>query len=176
MSRAGNTPAARLICDETTAKRLADQLSGHFELSESAVAAFAGVDGRWHVEIHFPAPPDEAAVRQLVAAAGGRSEELTFEEIAAKDWVAASLAELKPVTAGRFTVHGAHDRAAVAPNRRGIQSDLPRTQFFQHHPGQLDFLHHPVAFLPAMWIILGVSCSFALIQNLKNFRGTAWLR
>ena len=93
MSRAGNTPAARLICDETTAKRLADQLSGHFELSESAVAAFAGVDGRWHVEIHFPAPPDEAAVRQLVAAAGGRSEELTFEEIAAKDWVAASLAE-----------------------------------------------------------------------------------
>ena len=64
MSRAGNTPAARLICDETTAKRLADQLSGHFELSESAVAAFAGVDGRWHVEIHFPAPPDEAAVRQ----------------------------------------------------------------------------------------------------------------
>ena len=35
----------------------------------------------------------------------GGDIELVFETVAAKDWVAASLAGLKPVTAGRFTVH-----------------------------------------------------------------------
>ena len=45
-------------------------------------------------------PPGRAAARAL-----------RFEQVAAKDWVAESLAGLKPVSAGRFIVHGAHDRA-----------------------------------------------------------------
>ena len=115
MMSGGNTAVARLACDETTARRLADSLSEHFDLSETAVAAFEGTDGRWNVEIHFEAAPDEAAVRRLIGEAGGSAAEVTFEQIAARDWVAASLADLKPVTAGRFTVHGTHDRA----NARG---------------------------------------------------------
>src|SRR5581483_6815835 len=43
--------------------------------------------------------------------------------VAAADWVQKSLAGLKPVAAGRFVVHGAHDRARVAPNRIGIEID-----------------------------------------------------
>ncbi len=58
---------------------------------------------------------------------------LTFETIEARDWVAASLADLKPVTAGRFTVHGAHDRAQVAPNRLGIEIEAALAFGTGHH-------------------------------------------
>jgi ribosomal protein L11 methyltransferase len=133
MMSGGNTAVARLACDETTAKRLADSLSEHFDLSETAIAAFEGTDGRWNVEIHFEQAPDEAAVRRLIGEAGGSAAEVTFEQIAARDWVAASLADLKPVTAGRFTVHGTHDRAHVAANRIGIEIEAALAFGTGHH-------------------------------------------
>ena len=132
MNSAGNTTVARLACDEATAKRLADRLSEHLDLAESAVAAFEGIDGRWNVEIHFEDAPDEAAIRRLIGAAGGPAE-VTFETIAARDWVAASLADLKPVTAGRFTVHGAHDRPHVTANRIGIEIEAALAFGTGHH-------------------------------------------
>src|SRR4051812_22415715 len=109
MSKNGNTTVAHLACDEKTAKRLVDLLSEGLDDAETAVAAFEGTDGRWTVEIHFELPPDELAVRDLVGQV--TTAVPTFETIEAKDWVATSLADLKPVAAGRFTVHGAHDRA-----------------------------------------------------------------
>jgi ribosomal protein L11 methyltransferase len=127
------TTLARLVCDETTARRVADLLSESFEPGETAVAAFEGPDLRWAVEVHFEVPPDEAAVRALVQAAGGDAAALVFETVEAKDWVAASLAGLKPVEAGRFTVHGAHDRARVAANRIGIEIEAALAFGTGHH-------------------------------------------
>jgi len=132
MNSAGNTTVARLVCDEATAKRLADSLSEHLDLAETAVAAFEGIDGRWNVEIHFEQAPDEAAIRRLIGDAGGPAD-VMFETIAARDWVAASLAGLKPVAAGRFTVHGAHDRAHVTANRIGIEIEAALAFGTGHH-------------------------------------------
>ena len=132
MNSAGNTTVARLVCDEATAKRLADSLSEHLDLAETAVAAFEGIDGRWNVEIHFEQAPDEAAIRRLIGAAGGPAD-VMFETIAARDWVAASLADLKPVTAGRFTVHGAHDRPHLTANRIGIEIEAALAFGTGHH-------------------------------------------
>ena len=64
-----HTTLARLACDETTARRVADRLADSFE---AAVAAFEGPDG-WSVEAHFAEAPDEAAVRACVVAAAGDS-------------------------------------------------------------------------------------------------------
>src|SRR5262245_28093979 len=100
MGSVGNSVVGRLVCDEKTAKHLADVLSERLseDLPETAVAAFEGIDGRWNLEIHFEATADEAAVRRLVAeAAGGAAASIAFETVAARDWVAASLADLKPV-------------------------------------------------------------------------------
>jgi len=132
MNSAGNTTVARLVCDEATAKRLADSLSEHLDLAETAVAAFEGIDGRWNVEIHFEQAPDEAAIRRLIGDAGGPAD-VMFETIAARDWVAASLADLKPVAAGRFTVHGAHDRVHVTANRIGIEIEAALAFGTGHH-------------------------------------------
>ena len=133
MNFRGNTTLARLVCDETTAKRLGDGLPEHFDDSETAVAAFEGTDGRWNIEIHFEKPPDQPTVRRLVEELGGDAGGLTFDEIAARDWVAASLSELKPVGAGRFCVHGPHDRESIAPNRLGIEIEAALAFGTGHH-------------------------------------------
>src|SRR2546423_246638 len=127
------TMLARLVCDEATAKRLADSLSERFE--EAATAAFEGTDGRWNLEIHFDEAPDPSAGRLRVSQVAGAESaaRLGFEQIAAKDWVAASLAELKPVKAGRFTVHGAHDRGRVPVNRIGIEIEAALAFGTGHH-------------------------------------------
>jgi ribosomal protein L11 methyltransferase len=126
-----HTTLARLACDEATARRVADRLADSFE---AAAAAFEGPDG-WSVEAHFAGAPDEAAVRACVAAAAGEDAgaALAFETLAATDWIAESLRGLKPVLAGRFTVHGAHDRAAVAPNRLGIEIEAALAFGTGHH-------------------------------------------
>ena len=133
MNSRANTTVARLVCDERTARQVADLLFDNFDSSMAAIAAVEGTDGHWNVELHFETPPDETAVRALVGQAGGNAADLGFETIEQKDWVAASLADLKPVTAGRFTVHGAHDRARIAPNRLGIEIEAALAFGTGHH-------------------------------------------
>src|ERR1043165_2361272 len=127
------TTLARLTCDEATARRLAEQLAERFE--QAATAAFEATEGYWNLEVHFEIPPDEDALRLTVRQLAGADKAalLVFEQITAKDWVAASLAELKPVDAGRFIVHGAHDRARVLPNRIGIEIEAALAFGTGHH-------------------------------------------
>jgi len=60
-------------------------------------------------------------------------EALTFETLAEKDWVAASLEGLPPVTAGRFVVHGRHDRARIGSNKIGIEIEAALAFGTGHH-------------------------------------------
>jgi ribosomal protein L11 methyltransferase len=129
------TVVARLACDSATARRLADALAETFDTDDTAVAAFERPDGGWSFEACFGAPPDEAALRALVGtiAGDGAAQRLVLETVAARDWVAASLAGLKPVAAGRFLVHGAHDRARVRPHRIGIEIEAALAFGTGHH-------------------------------------------
>jgi ribosomal protein L11 methyltransferase len=129
------TTVARLGCDAATARRLADALTESFESGEAVVAAFEDAAGGWNVEVHFARPPDAAALRDVVATIAGPSaaHALGFETVAARDWVAASLAGLKPVSAGRFLVHGAHDRARVPAHRVGIEVEAALAFGTGHH-------------------------------------------
>src|SRR4051794_9773736 len=85
--------------------------------------------------MHFHEQPNETAVRALVALASGVdiANALTFETIAVRDWVGASLAGLAPVDAGRFVLHGGHDRARVAQNRIGIEIEAALAFGTGHH-------------------------------------------
>jgi len=125
--------AARLTCDGPTARRLADALAEACD--EAAVAAFEGPGGGWSVEAHFAQAPDEAWLRDLVGAVAGAAaaRDLVIETVAARDWVATSLAGLKPVPAGRFLVHGAHDRARVPTHRIGIEIEAALAFGTGHH-------------------------------------------
>jgi ribosomal protein L11 methyltransferase len=129
------TTVARLPCDEKTARRLAAFLGESLDAEDSACAAFEGDDGQWQVAIHFREPPDETSLRELVQLAAGpaAAKALAFESVAAADWVAQSLAGLKPVPAGRFIVHGAHDRAQVMANDIGIEIEAALAFGTGHH-------------------------------------------
>jgi ribosomal protein L11 methyltransferase len=138
MSSTG-TPATQraslAIGDEQSARRLADILTeGLFE-GEAAIAAFERPDGRWDITLHFAQAPDQLRLRGLVANAAGETiaATLVFDTVAAKDWVKASLDDLAPVPAGRFVVHGQHDRARVPPNKLGIEIEAALAFGTGHH-------------------------------------------
>src|ERR1700726_5235540 len=74
-------------------------------------------------------------LRALIAAAAGNAaaKALRFGRVAATDWVRESLAGLAPVTAGRFVVHGAHDRGRIPQNRIGIEIEAALAFGTGHH-------------------------------------------
>ena len=101
---------ARLSADPATARRIADFLAEHLDLV--SVSAFEVADGSWQVEVHSADDFDRETLQRLVADAAGEAaaRSLVFGTVETRDWVAASLEGLKPVEAGRFLVHGSHDR------------------------------------------------------------------
>ena len=123
------------IGDERTARRVVDLLNESLDQGETAIAAYERPDGRWDVSVHFAEPPDQASIRELVTLAAGDdvAQGITFDAVEARDWVKASLEDLVPVPAGRFIVHGRHDRARVTPNRLGIEIEAALAFGTGHH-------------------------------------------
>ena len=123
------------IGDEHTAKGVVDVLTEIFFEGQAVIAAFERPDGRWNVTVHFAEPPDQPLVRELVAnAAGGEvAADIAFDTVEARDWVKATLDELVPVRAGRFIVHGHHDRAKVPANKLGIEIEAALAFGTGHH-------------------------------------------
>lgn len=135
MTTQGTSRATFAVGDEFSAKRIVDLLTESFEEGEAAVAAFENPQGRWDVTVHFADPPDEASIRNLVALASDDTvaASVVFDTIEAKDWVKESLEGLVPVRAGRFIVHGSHDRDKVRDNQLGIEIEAALAFGTGHH-------------------------------------------
>jgi ribosomal protein L11 methyltransferase len=135
MTTQGTSRATFAVGDEFSAKRIVDLLTESFEEGEAAIAAFENPEGRWDVTVHFADPPDEASIRNLVALASDDTVagSIVFDAIEAKDWVKESLEGLVPVRAGRFIVHGSHDRDKVRDNQLGIEIEAALAFGTGHH-------------------------------------------
>ncbi|MBU6464052.1 MAG: 50S ribosomal protein L11 methyltransferase [Bradyrhizobium sp.] len=127
--------ASFAIGGEPTAKNVVDLLTESFVEGEAAIAAFERPDGVWDITVHFADAPDQTAIRELVGLAAGDNvaQSIIFDTVEAMDWVKAALADLVPVPAGRFTVHGQHDRARVPPNKLGIEIEAALAFGTGHH-------------------------------------------
>ena len=127
--------ASFAIGSEVAARRVADLLTEALDDGEAAVAAFEGPGGRWDVTVHFADAPNESVIRDLIGLAAGDEAARTvrFDTVEARDWVKATLEELVPVHAGRFIVHGRHDRDKVAANRLGIEIEAALAFGTGHH-------------------------------------------
>jgi ribosomal protein L11 methyltransferase len=131
-----STTVARLVCaDKDAARRIADFLDEMLDGDDIACSAFEADDGVWQVALHFGTPPDRDSLRALVASAAGdeAAGALTFETVETRDWVAESLAGLTPVRAGRFVVHGSHDRARLKDNDLNIEIEAALAFGTGHH-------------------------------------------
>ena len=129
------THVMRLTTDERSARVMTDLLGEVFDPAETAVAAFETADGAaWLLEAYFAREPDERAIRELVRPlVGGEADRAQFEVLARTDWVKTSLEGLRPVRAGRFLVHGAHDREQRRPNDLAIEIEAALAFGTGHH-------------------------------------------
>jgi len=124
--------AASLETDEQTAHRLADVFFDHFA-DDGGVSVVDVGRGRRRVTFYVGRAVQARLARELAANAGVDASALRFGRLATADWVKQSLAGLTPVEAGRFVVHGAHDRACVGPHRIGIEIEAALAFGTGHH-------------------------------------------
>lgn len=137
------TAAADVVAARLVAERLSD-----WEVAEPASATTVFEDqpnGIWLVDAYYAEPPDLslvlAAVGELVLA----DRPTTIETVPDENWVAVSQAALPPVAAGRFLVHGSHDRAMIGRCHFALEIDAGEAFGTAHHAttqGCLEALDH----------------------------------
>lgn len=133
-----STIELRMTAGEDEAFRIADLLERAFDgegpvVTREETPAYSRI---WTVSVlFFDATPEEAveAVRDVTGsdAFGIAIEVREIDETT--NWVAKSLEILKPVRAGRFLVHGSHDRAAVRGADVGLEIDAEMAFGTGHH-------------------------------------------
>jgi len=165
--------ASFVIGDERAAKLVVDILTEVFFEDEAAIAAYERPDGIWDVTMHFADAPDRLRVHGFVTDAAGEeiAKGIAFDIVEAKDWVKATLEDLVPVPAGRFVVHGQHDRARLAPNKLGIEIEAALAFGTGHHGttrGCLLLLDHVLkAWRPRRVLDLGTGTGVLAIAAAK---------
>jgi ribosomal protein L11 methyltransferase len=124
------TVVATITLAEAPARALAAAIEGDdvlwtrsLDLSETALNS-------WQIAIYFEDEPD-AAERAALARLGGK--QFAINPLPDADWVAKSLEGLAPVRAGRFLVHGGHDRGKVRANDLAIEIEAGLAFGTGHH-------------------------------------------
>ncbi|MGO7427206.1 50S ribosomal protein L11 methyltransferase, partial [Rhizobium ruizarguesonis] len=122
---------------ESKAEEILDLLSAVFGEEDFAIGT-TEIDEKkdiWEASIYIMAE-DEAEVQSRVEDALKASfpdARLEREVIPEIDWVVKSLEGLKPVRAGRFLVHGSHDRDKIRPGDIAIEIDAGQAFGTGHH-------------------------------------------
>jgi ribosomal protein L11 methyltransferase len=177
----------RLVSDERRARSVADLIVESFEPAEAASTAFEtddllpGGGKAWLVEAYFGWEPDEETIRELIAVASDEATALaaTFGLTEKRDWVANSLAGLKPVRAGRFLVHGAHDRSRVRANDVAIEIEAGLAFGTGHHGTTRGCLLHFDRLLkrrrPGRVLDVGCGAGVLAIAAARVLRRKVWL-
>lgn len=123
------------------ARALAGALENLIEPQPEAVTQFEEGPGAWRVEAYYAQAPRSAAIAaQLAEALGQPIPPLELASVPDLNWVAISQAALPPVTAGRFIVHGSHDRTNVPHGPRAILVDAGEAFGTAHHATTLGCL------------------------------------
>jgi ribosomal protein L11 methyltransferase len=129
------THQARIEVPEAAAMRLADALEAALDPAPIAVGLFERGHDRFEVFAHYEAaPPREALLKLIATAAGGAGiGPLEIETLAPADWVTLSQGKRGKVVAGRFLIHGSHDKGAARHGLLAIEIDAGQAFGTAHH-------------------------------------------
>jgi len=121
------------VGDLAAARALAMALEELITPAAEATALFEHGAG-WQLDAYYGERPDPAAlIAQLGKIAHGPPPSFEIDGVPDENWVRLSQAALPPVTAGRFTVHGSHDRARVPRGPNAILIDAGEAFGTAHH-------------------------------------------
>jgi ribosomal protein L11 methyltransferase len=129
------THQARIEVPEAAAMRLADALEAALDPSPVAVGLFERGQDRFEVFAHYDAAPGREALLKLVAEAAGGAGigPLEIEALPPADWVTLSQGKRGKVAAGRFLIHGSHDRGTAPRRLLAIEIDAGQAFGTAHH-------------------------------------------
>jgi len=123
------------------ARALADALETLIEPRPDAVTRFEEGADAWRVEAYFSSLPNtEVMAVGLATALGQPVPPVESTHVPDLNWVEISQAALPPVGAGRFLVHGSHDRGRIARGPNTILVDAGEAFGTAHHATTLGCL------------------------------------
>jgi ribosomal protein L11 methyltransferase len=120
-----------LLANAREAEAIASLLGEAVEPKALAVSLFERGDGRFEVSAFYAERPREDVLS--AALDGAPHGALSIETLAPADWVTLSQGKRAPVQAGRFLVHGSHDRHCVPKHRLAIEIDAGQAFGTAHH-------------------------------------------
>ena len=115
--------SGELSLDE--ADKLSDtvaDLDDDFHARFSPVASYFETPQKaFQVDVFFTEKPSSAEIRAIILAAELSDWAYSLKEVEKKDWVAESQKILHPIEAGRFFIHGSHDRHRIPEARIALE-------------------------------------------------------
>ena len=129
------TYRASVEAEQRAAEHIAQALDEAETPQALSVSYFDLGNARFEVSALYARRPDEAALSSVIGRAvdGDAVTPLLIEEVRPQDWVIVSQGKTAPVRAGRFVVHGGHDRDTVGPGRFAIEIDADQAFGTAHH-------------------------------------------
>jgi ribosomal protein L11 methyltransferase len=123
-------------CPRALAETLAKELEGRENppLRSLSLSETDDMGQSWQVDAHYGSSEEATAAAMLALSAGATASMIGFATLEGTDWVRRSLAGLAPVRAGRFFVHGSHDRGWRPHNGISIEIDAATAFGTGHHP------------------------------------------
>ncbi|MFV0473155.1 MAG: 50S ribosomal protein L11 methyltransferase [Pikeienuella sp.] len=116
-------PAAEALTEALERTDPAPYGVGYLEIEDGS--------GLFEVSAYYQEQPDATQLALCAAAFGARP--FTVSEIGERDWISEVQRELTPVRAGRFLVHGSHDRAAAKTARHALEIEAAMAFGTGHH-------------------------------------------
>ena len=129
------TLKATLVAALPEARRISNFLERDYGEAGAVVSLDERPDGLWSVDAYFESGQAEDIEAQIRDGLGADAfgAPLAVNALPDADWVAEGLKTLKPVVAGRFLVHGSHDRPAACAGRIAIEIDAGQAFGTGHH-------------------------------------------
>jgi ribosomal protein L11 methyltransferase len=120
----------------TLAEACAQHLESQIDAEPQALSLFEtdAAGTAWQIEAYFACAEDAAeAARRFQALPDTAALAIIVEVLGKTDWVRQSLQGLGPIRAGRFFIHGSHDRAARPCHAISIEIEAATAFGTGHH-------------------------------------------
>jgi ribosomal protein L11 methyltransferase len=117
------------------AGRIARALDEAEQPQALSVSYFDLGNARFEISALYGEPAEEGTLTRLIetAADGDAVTPLVLEEVPLQNWVTVSQGQRGPVRAGRFLIHGSHDRDTLTRTRFTIEIDADQAFGTAHH-------------------------------------------